>query len=99
MSLIDALIVYFVSPVLTLILILVFVGVILSWLINFNVVNAYNPLVSTIWRITNTVTEPLLGPIRRILPTLGGMDFSPIVLLLIIQFIQGYVLPRIMFNF
>ena len=99
MSLIDALIIYFVDPVLLLILILVFVGVILSWLISFNVVNAYNPLVSTIWRITNTVTEPILAPIRRILPPLGGMDFSPLILLLLIQFIRGYVLPQIMFNF
>ena len=49
-----------------------------------------------IWRLTNTVTEPLLGPIRRILPTLGGMDFSPVVLLLLISFAQGYLVPMLM---
>ena len=59
-------------------------------------VNAHNQFVSAIWRVTSAITEPLLSPIRRILPPLGGMDFSPIVLLLLIGFVQGYVLGELM---
>ncbi|MHA6287763.1 YggT family protein [Maricaulis sp. CAU 1757] len=96
MTLLQALLFYFVLPLLNIILILVFVGVIMSWLINFNVINANNQFVYTIWRMTNAVTEPLLSPIRRILPPLGGLDFSPIVLLLIIMFVKGYVVGGVL---
>ncbi|WP_019960516.1 YggT family protein [Woodsholea maritima] len=96
MSLGDALIVYFAFPILNLLLLIIFVGIILSWLIAFNVVNAHNQVVNAIWRITNTVTEPLVRPIRSVLPPLGGMDFSPLVLILIIYFLKGYVLPMLM---
>lgn len=78
----------------------IFVGVILSWLISFNVVNPNNQLVSTIWRLTNTITEPLLRPIRNLLPPLGGLDLSPLVLLLVIMFVRnwlilGQIFPRL----
>jgi YggT family protein len=96
MSPIDGLIIYIVDPLLSILWILVLVSVILSWLISFNVVNMHNQFVATVWRITSAVTEPLLGPIRRILPPLGGLDFSPIVLLLLIGFVQGYVLRELM---
>lgn len=92
----QALVVYFLNPILGLLWIIVIVSVILSWLVSFNVVNPHNQFVAMIWRLTNTVTEPLLGPIRRVLPTLGGMDFSPVVLLLLISFAQGYVVPMLM---
>tara|TARA_R110000868_G_scaffold56073_3_gene173919 strand:- start:8373 stop:8684 length:312 start_codon:yes stop_codon:yes gene_type:complete len=95
-SLGQALVVYFLAPILNLLWIIVIVSVVLSWLVSFNVVNPSNQLVSMIWRLTNTVTEPLLGPIRRVLPTLGGMDFSPVVLLLLISFAQGYIVPMLM---
>lgn len=96
LSLGQALVEYFLEPVLGLLWIIVIVGVILSWLVSFNVVNSQNQFVALIWRLTNTVTEPLLGPIRRVLPTLGGMDFSPVVLLLLISFAQGYLVPLLM---
>ncbi|WP_300543847.1 YggT family protein [Maricaulis sp.] len=96
MSPIDGLIIYIVHPLLNLLWIIVLVSVILSWLISFNVVNMHNQFVAMVWRVTNAVTEPLLSPIRRILPPLGGLDFSPIVLLLLIGFVQGYVLQELM---
>ena len=92
-SFLIAVIYYFVMPILTLLVIAVFISVILSWLINFNVINGHNQFVATIWRLTNAVTEPLLRPIRNVLPPLGGLDLSPIVLLLLIQFIRGWVIP------
>ena len=96
MSPIDGLIIYIIHPLLQLLWIVVLVGVILSWLISFNVVNTHNQFVSMLWRITAAITEPLLAPIRRVLPPLGGMDFSPIILLLLIGFVQGYILPELM---
>jgi YggT family protein len=82
---------------------------ILSWLLVFNVVNARNQFVATIWRFTHAITEPALKPIRRIVPPIGarrqygtvsgGMDLSPIILLLIIILIQRiiihYVYPNV----
>ena len=96
MSLAQVLVYLFILIPLQLLVYVIFVGVILSWLISFNVVNAHNQFVSAIWRVTSAITEPLLSPIRRILPPLGGMDFSPIVLLLLIGFVQGYVLGELM---
>jgi YggT family protein len=60
--------------------------VILSWLVAFNVVNRTNPYVRQIGYALQRLTEPLLKPIRRLLPDLGGIDISPIVLLIGLQF-------------
>ena len=64
---------------------------VLSWLIAFNVVNTRNQFVSTIWDVLYRVTEPVLRRIRERLPNLGGLDISPIILLLIIYFIQSVI--------
>ena len=67
------------------------INIILSWLIAFNVVNTQNRLVVTILNATNRLTDPLLNPVRRILPNLGGIDISPIILVLCLLFIQDYI--------
>jgi YggT family protein len=72
-------------------------SVIMSWLIGFNVINGSNPYVRQIGYALRRLTEPLLGPIRRFLPDLGGLDISPIILLLGLQFVQYlivYYAPR-----
>lgn len=94
MTFLQALLIYFVNPLLNILLLIVLVGVVMSWLINFNVINPSNQLVATIWRVTNSITEPLLAPIRRVLPPLGGLDFSPIVLILLIYFIEGFIVKQ-----
>jgi YggT family protein len=63
-------------------------SVIFSWLYAFNVINSGNRFVASIGDFLYRVTEPVLRPIRRFLPDLGGIDISPIVLLLIIFFIR-----------
>jgi YggT family protein len=70
----------------------VIASVIFSWLVAFNVVNAYNPFVRTLWDALNRMTEPVLRRIRRLLPDLGGLDISPIILFLALMFIQSVVL-------
>ena len=64
---------------------------ILSWLIAFNVVNPHNQFVRTIGTALNRLTEPLLRPIRRSLPDLGGLDVSPIVLLILLKFLEVFL--------
>ena len=66
----------------------VIAAAILSWLVAFNVVNTRNQVVYQIGNALYRLTEPALRPIRRILPNLGGIDISPVVLLLLIYFLQ-----------
>ena len=62
--------------------------VVMSWLLAFNIMNAGNSYVRQAAKALHRLTEPLLGPIRRYLPNLGGIDISPIILLLALQFIR-----------
>jgi YggT family protein len=85
-------------PILDVILILldmymyvVIAAVILSWLIAFNVINTRNQIVAMIADFLYRVTEPVFRPIRNFLPNLGGIDFSPLIVLLIIYVIRRYI--------
>ena len=76
----------------------VIAGAILSWLIAFNVVNTSNRFVYQVADMLYRVTEPALRPIRNILPNLGGIDISPVILILFLLFIRdvvllGWILP------
>jgi YggT family protein len=72
-------------------------SVIMSWLISFNVVNTTNRFVYMLADFMYRLTEPALRPIRRFIPNLGGLDISPIVLLLVIWFVRD-VLRRLAFE-
>ena len=63
----------------------IFVQVVLSWLVAFNVINTHNDFVRNFLRALDYITEPIYRPIRKILPDFGGIDFSPLVVLLAIQ--------------
>jgi YggT family protein len=67
------------------------VSAILSWLVAFDVVNPHNRLVRMIGDFSYRITEPALRPIRRILPMMGGLDLSPLVLIFIIYFLQSFI--------
>ncbi len=69
----------------------VIIGVILSWLVAFNVVNTSNRFVYMIGDFTHRFTEPALGRIRRFMPNLGGLDISPIMLILLLIFVQRFI--------
>lgn len=73
----------------------VIADVVLSWLMAYNVVNPYQPTVRAFSQALHSVTEPLLRPIRRILPRTSGIDFSPVVLLLACYFVQSVVIPNL----
>jgi len=67
---------------------------ILSWLVAFNVVNTSNPFVYRVGDFLHRITEPVLGPVRRLMPNLGGIDISPIIVILLIQFIVRGLIIR-----
>jgi len=71
---------------------IVIAHVIMSWLINFNVLNRNQPLVWQVWTGLNRLLEPIYGPIRRILPDMGGLDLSPIVVLVALYAIRVVLL-------
>jgi YggT family protein len=76
---------------------LIIASVVASWLVAFGVVNTRNDVVYRILDILNRVTEPMLRPIRRLIPPMGGLDLSPMILLLIIYVLEreiGIVLAR-----
>ena len=79
----------FINYLIQLYVYVVLASVILSWLMAFNVINPYNPFVRSLYQAVNAVTEPLLRPIRRILPDLGGIDLSPVVLILLLYFLRN----------
>lgn len=67
------------------------IAVVASWLISFNVINTNNRLVYVIVDFLYRVTEPALRPIRRFLPNLGGLDISPVILILILYFVRDLI--------
>jgi YggT family protein len=67
--------------------------VVLSWLVAFNVVNRHSGVVASILQALDTITEPLYRPLRRILPDFGGLDFAPLVVLLVVFFLRSRVVP------
>tara|TARA_B100001123_G_C14715555_1_gene790945 strand:- start:214 stop:513 length:300 start_codon:yes stop_codon:yes gene_type:complete len=69
----------------------IILSAILSWLIGFNIINVNNKVVYLIADFLNRLTEPFLSPIRRVLPYLGGIDLSPVVLILLMIFLKDLV--------
>lgn len=92
-DLLIALYAYFLSPLLTLLFILLFVYVIFGWLVVGGVVSLHNPTARQIYGLLEGVIEPLARPIRRVIPPLGQLDLSVFVLALAILFTRDWLLP------
>ena len=87
---------WLIDQVIGLYITLVIIQVVLSWLVAFNVVNTSNRFVYLVGDFLYRVTEPALKPVRRILPAMGGIDLSPVVLILLLYFLQILVHRDIM---
>jgi len=74
---------------------IILVQAILSWLIAFNVINTHNEFVRSLYEGLRRLTEPMYRPIRRIMPDLGALDLSPLVVLLILYILRAIVIPYI----
>ena len=80
---------HLVNTVITIFIWLLIAQAVLSWLVAFGIVNRYNRVVATIGDFLWRVTEPLLRPIRRVLSDLGGIDISPVILILLLWFLRN----------
>lgn len=69
----------------------IIVHIIMSWLINFQVLNLQQPFVQQVWYGLQRLVEPIYGPIRRMLPNMGGLDLSPVIVLLILFAIRTVI--------
>ena len=73
----------------------IIISAILSWLVAFDVINLRNRFVYNVSRFLDAVTRPVLAPFQRFIPSLGGVDISPIIVILILQGVIRYLLPLI----
>ena len=72
------------------------VHIIMSWLINFQVLNLHQPLVAQIWQGINRLLEPIYQPLRRVLPNTNPLDLAPLVACVIIISVRDYILPELL---
>ena len=82
---------WLISEVIWIYIYIVIAAVIMSWLVGLNVVNSRNDLVRSIGNFLYQVTEPALAPIRNLLPNMGGIDFSPMILIIALIFLDKLV--------
>ena len=75
----------------------VIAAVIASWLVGFGIINSYNPMARSILRFLYAVTEPVFAQIRRVLPAIGGLDLSPLIVILLIGFLQRWLISGTFF--
>jgi YggT family protein len=84
---------FILSQLLQLMIFAIIASAIFSWLIAFNVVNYRNQFVYNVAKFLDAVTRPILRPIQKVIPTLGGVDISPIIAILVLEGIRRYLLP------
>jgi YggT family protein len=84
-----------ISYLLSILSTVIIVQFVMSILISFNVINTYNDFVAGLWRALTVLTDPIYKPIRKMLPDLGGIDFSPAVVLILINILQRFILPSL----
>jgi YggT family protein len=71
---------------------------VLSWLLAFGIVNRYNPVVNRVGQFCNALTEPVLRPIRRVIPLIAGVDLSPLILILVLMFLRNLLFEYLVFR-
>lgn len=86
----------FIDLILQFVIYIIIAQVIVSWLLAFNILNMSNRFVATIANALYQITEPVLGPLRRVIPSFGGLDISPIVVFFGIYFIRLVILYPLM---
>ena len=84
---------FIVNGLLNLLVLAIIVSAVMSWLVAFDVINLRNQFVYSVSRFLDAVTRPLLRPVQKVIPALGGVDISPIIVLLVIQGARIYLLP------
>ncbi len=86
---------YLTLNIINILILIIFVTIIMSWLVGFNVINLRNNMVRQIYTALESITNIILDPIRKILPPIGGLDLSPIVALIGLNVVAGLVSGRL----
>ena len=86
---------FLIDTVFTLYIWAIIISIVISWLVAFGIINTHNQFVYNISYALNRITEPALRPIRNLLPDLGGIDISPIILIIALQFLKVFILHDI----
>ncbi len=84
---------YILGQILGLLVLAIIVSAVASWLVAFNLINIRHPVARNALGVLDAVTRPILRPFQRIIPSLGGIDISPIVAIIVIQAAQRFLLP------
>jgi YggT family protein len=75
----------------------IIIAVIVSWLVGFGVINTYNQFARVVVRALHALTEPVFAPIRRVIPPIGGLDLSPLIVLFIMLFLRNWLVAGTFF--
>ena len=86
-------ILYVLQGIIGLLIFAIIASAIMSWLVAFNVINLRNQFIYGVARFLDAVTTPVLRPFQKLIPPLGGVDISPIIVILLLQGVRGYLLP------
>lgn len=95
MSLLASLITFFIMPLISLILLVFFIYVILSWLFMLNIVSPNNPTARQVYGLLSSIVDPIVTPFRKIIPPLGNLDIGFFFAAMLLYWVNGYLLPRI----
>lgn len=94
-ELFTALHLYFMSPILTLLWVVIIVYFVMSWLFVGGIIDGRNPTARNIWSMLQNIVEPLARPIRRFVPNMGGFDLSLFIVILAIPFVRDFAIPSL----
>jgi YggT family protein len=86
---------FIVGALLQLLIWAIIINAVMSWLVAFDVINLRNRFVYSVSRVLDAVTAPIMRPVQRVVPTLGGVDISPIIVILLLQGVLAYLLPAL----
>ena len=86
---------FIIDSLLGLLVLAIIVGAVLSWLVAFDVVNLRNRFVYSVSRFLDALTRPVMRPVQKVIPSLGGVDISPIIVILVIEGVRRYLLPML----
>jgi YggT family protein len=84
---------YIIVQLINLLVLAIIISAILSWLVAFDVINLRHPVARQVVVFLDAVTRPILRPIQRVIPIVGGLDLSPLIAIIILQATSGYLIP------
>ena len=95
MTFAQSLIIYFAIPVIGVVIFTIFIQIVLSWLGGVGVIKLQHPMAVSLYHLLNRFVDPIVAPIRRFVPPFGGFDFSPLIAILLLSWVKGFVMIKL----